>query len=72
MFKNLISSDSLLWISDQDFGNEILCDIRDIIPVWRWEIEFALLDGLKEFRVILFIEWREPTESNKYIQQRIM
>merc|ERR1719261_1119221 len=51
-------------IDNKQLGDEILCGLRDLVPVRGWEIVLACLDGLEQHCVIFVVEWWKATQEN--------
>ena len=56
-----VSVQSLGWIDDQKFAYEVLCQIRNVIPVRRGGLEGAMLDQCEKRLIVLIVERRKAT-----------
>ena len=51
-----VSVESLGWLDDEKLSDEVLREVRDVVPIWGGEIVSSVLDQFEELLVILFVE----------------
>lgn len=63
VLKSLHSSESSIWRADQ-FADEVLCLVVNVIPLLTIEVELACGHRLKNLVVVIAKERRVPTEQD--------
>jgi hypothetical protein len=57
--KDLFCIESVFRLNDEQFPDEVLCALRNVVPVRRGEFVLALLDHVKKLLIIILEEGRE-------------